>query len=50
LPIKARKTLSVPFISCNEMMEYNKGKNKALWELAVDYESTRGQISADEVI
>jgi L-serine dehydratase len=50
LPIKARKNLSVPFISCNEMMEYNKGKNKALWELAVDYESTRGQISADEVM
>ena len=45
LPIMARKNLSVPFITCNEMMEYNKDKNKALWELAVDYESIRGNIS-----
>ena len=45
LPIMARKNLKVPFITCNEMMEYNKGKNKALWELAVDYESIRGNIS-----
>ena len=50
LPIKARKDLSVPFISCKEMMEYNKDKNKALWELAVDYESMRGNITAAEVM
>jgi L-serine dehydratase len=31
------------------MMAYNEGKNKALWELAVDYESIRGNISAVEV-
>jgi L-serine dehydratase len=45
LPIMARKNLKVPFITCNEMMEYNKDKNKSLWELAVDYESIRGNIS-----
>ncbi len=50
LPIMARKNLSVPFITCHEMMEYNKDKNKALWELAVDYESIRGNISSDAVI
>ncbi|MBK8494372.1 MAG: L-serine ammonia-lyase, iron-sulfur-dependent, subunit alpha [Chitinophagaceae bacterium] len=49
LPVMARKDLKVPFISCNEMMEYNAGKNKALWELAVDYEMARGNISAPEV-
>lgn len=49
LPVMARKNLMVPFITCDEMMAYNEGKNKALWELAVDYESTRGNISADEV-
>jgi L-serine dehydratase len=32
------------------MLSYNKNKNKALWELAVDYESARGNISANEVI
>ena len=49
LPVMARKNLSVPFITCNEMLEYNKGKNKSLWELAVDYESMRGNITAEEV-
>jgi L-serine dehydratase len=49
LPVMARKNLEVPFITCNEMMEYNAGKNKALWELAVDYEMARGNITAPEV-
>ncbi|MFM9911301.1 MAG: L-serine ammonia-lyase, iron-sulfur-dependent, subunit alpha [Chitinophagaceae bacterium] len=49
LPVMARKSLSVPFITCNEMLEYNKDKNKSLWELAVDYESMRGNITAEEV-
>jgi L-serine dehydratase len=50
LPIMARKGMTVPFITCNEMMQYNEGKNKALWELAVDYESTRGNISPEQVM
>lgn len=49
LPVMSRKNLTVPFISCNEMLEYNKGKHKKLWELAVDYEMARGNISAEEV-
>jgi L-serine dehydratase len=50
LPVMARKNLQVPFITCNEMLEYNEDKNKALWELAVDYEMARGNISATEVM
>ncbi len=50
LPVLARKNLQVPFITCNEMLEYNKDKNKALWELAVDYEMARGNITATEVV
>lgn len=50
LPVMARKDLQVPFITCNEMLEYNKDKNKDLWELAVDYEMARGNISAGEVM
>lgn len=50
LPVMARKNLEVPFISCHEMLEYNKDKSKALWELAVDYEMARGNISAAEVL
>lgn len=49
LPVMSRKDLTVPFITCEEMLEYNKGKNLELWELAVDYESIRGQISKKEV-
>jgi L-serine dehydratase len=49
LPIMARKGMLVPFISCNEMLEYNKDKNLELWELAIDYESARGNISYEEV-
>jgi L-serine dehydratase len=50
LPIMARKDMYVPFITCNEMLVYNEGKNKTLWELAVDYESARGNITTEEVI
>jgi L-serine dehydratase len=49
LPVMARKNLQVPFITCEEMLEYNADKNKALWELAVDYESARGNLSPDAV-
>lgn len=49
LPVMARKNLQVPFITCNEMLEYNKDKNKSLWGLAIDYEMARGNISAEEV-
>lgn len=49
LPVLARKDLSVPFITTAEMLEYNEGKNLLLWELAVHYESARGNISHDEV-
>lgn len=49
LPISSRKNLKVPFITCEEMLEYNKGKNLELWELALHYESARGDISHAEV-
>ena len=49
LPIMARKNLSVPFITSNEMLEYNTNKSLDLWELALTYESQRGNISEQEV-
>lgn len=50
LPIGSRKDLTVPFITVEEMLEYNRDKNLSLWELAVEYESIRGNISKSEVI
>jgi L-serine dehydratase len=49
LPILARSDLQVPFINCAQMLEYNQGKELALWQLAVKYESERGAISGDAV-
>ncbi|HLO82479.1 MAG TPA: L-serine ammonia-lyase, iron-sulfur-dependent, subunit alpha, partial [Chitinophagaceae bacterium] len=49
LPVLTRKDLSVPFITAAEMLEYNKDKDLSLWELAIHYESARGNISHDEV-
>jgi L-serine dehydratase len=49
LPVLSRRRISVPFITCAEMLQYNRGKNLALWELAVDYESARGNLSHEQV-
>jgi L-serine dehydratase len=49
LPVLARKNLSVPFITAEEMLAYNQDKDLSLWELAAHYESARGNISQQEV-
>lgn len=50
MPVMARKEMQVPFITCDEMMRYNRDKQLSLWELALDYEMARGNISASEVL
>jgi len=49
LPVFSRKGLTVPFITCAEMLEYNQDKDLDLWQLALHYESARGGISQEEV-
>jgi len=49
LPVLARRDLKVPFITCEEMLAFNENRNLALWELAVEYECARGNISPEEV-
>jgi L-serine dehydratase len=49
LPVLSQREMKVPFITCEEMLKYNKDRNLTLWELAIHYESIRGNISADEV-
>ena len=49
LPVLRRKDLQVPFITCEEMLAYNDGKDLTLWELAVRYEAARAGISHTEV-
>lgn len=50
LPVLSSKNTRVPFITVEEMLAYNADKNLSLWELAVKYESQRGNISEDEVL
>jgi L-serine dehydratase len=49
LPITSHRNARGPFITCEEMLQYNEGKNLDLWELAVIYESALGNISLDDV-
>ena len=49
LPVMSSQHSSVPFITCDEMLNYNADKNLALWELAVHYESARGNLSHERV-
>lgn len=50
LPVMARKDLRVPFITCEEMLDFNQDKGLDLWELAIAYESARGNITPQEVM
>lgn len=50
LPILSRRKIGVPFITTGEMFAFNRSENLDLWELAVRYETDRGEISRDEVL
>lgn len=50
LPILSRREIKVPFITCKEMLAYNDNKKRDLWELAVQYECDRGNITKDQVM
>ncbi len=50
LPVLSHKKIQVPFITCVEMLDYNREKHLPLWELAVHYEAARGNLSHDQVI
>ena len=50
LPILSFQGIEVPFITCEEMLEYNRDKNLSLWELAIHYERSRGAITDEQVM
>lgn len=49
VPILSGTKLTVPFSNCSEMLELGKAQGLELWELALLYESARGQISEKKV-
>lgn len=50
LPVLSYRGMSVPFSTCEEMLRHDDGRNLPPWELAAEYESQRGNLSADEVL
>ena len=49
LPVISHKEMLIPFLTCAEMLQYNADKGLELWELAVHYESARGNMSHEQV-
>jgi len=50
LPVGSRRDMAVPFSTCEEMLRHDADKGTPLWRLAVEYESSRGEMSEDDVI
>jgi len=50
LPVPTRKSMSVPFTSCADMLALDGGRNTPLWKLAVQYEMARGHFTEGEVM
>ena len=49
LPVLSGKSMTVPFIDCRGMLAYNTDRKKSLWELAIEYEMARGNLTAKAV-
>lgn len=50
LPVMSRKGMAVPFTTCAEMLDRDRGRGSPLWKLAVNYESARGALAEGEVL
>ena len=49
MPVLAMEQELLPFLTCQEMLEYNAQACLSLWQLAVKYESARGGMAEAEV-
>ena len=49
VPVLTGSDMALPFLSCREMLDYNRSAALPLWALAARYESARGGISEAEV-
>ena len=50
LPVLSRCGMSVPFTTCEHMLQRDGGRNVPLWKLAVEYEMARGGLTEPEVL
>ena len=49
LPVMSRREIRVPFVTCEQMFDYNKSRGLELWQLAIHYERERGNTSHEQV-
>jgi len=50
LPVLSGKDVRAPFTTCSDMLSHYGDEPPLLWQAAVDYESSRGGLQADEVV
>ena len=50
LPVLSRRSMTVPFETCSEMLEYGAAEGSPLWKLAVEYESQRAALPESVVL
>lgn len=50
LPVRSRALLTVPFSTAAELVALDSGRERPLWEWAVDYEMARGGLTEEEVL
>ncbi|MEI7900895.1 MAG: L-serine ammonia-lyase, iron-sulfur-dependent, subunit alpha [bacterium] len=50
LPVLSRKGMTVPFLTCDDMLRYDAGHGTPLWKLAVAYEQARGNLTEAEIL
>ncbi|MCU0721106.1 MAG: L-serine ammonia-lyase, iron-sulfur-dependent, subunit alpha [Pirellula sp.] len=50
LPVMSYRGMQVPFRTCNELVKFAEDKDLKLWELAVEYECARGNLSREKVV
>jgi L-serine dehydratase len=50
LPILSRAGLRVPFVTCEEMLQFKGDRDWPLWKLAMVYESARSGLTEEDVL
>lgn len=50
LPVLSRRNMTVPFSTCSEMLSQQVSGIPPLWELAVQYEASRGNLDSEQVV
>jgi L-serine dehydratase len=50
LPVLSGSKQKLPFSSCDQMFQFSRGKQMDAWQLALEYESARGDIPGEQVL